>query len=586
MDQTLDPRAQTLTQAIAMQEGGGSLLPYDNKSGDFPNAPQGTAGGRYQFTPNTWKANAQEILGDSNAPFTPENQNKVAYTKVKQWLDSGYTPAQVASMWNAGPGAPDAWKPGTQQKVGDTPDYVKNVQKYAQQLSQKTGGYAPPNLAGTQPQVSTQGNNGYAPPRPPAQSLQTDVDAPMQRSVTPGNPTGSPSGIGSLATGAKNVESIPGELSGALNFAAPILPDLYNDATGGSKKTLGQQAADLGITGLDAAMFIPGLQPEDLAAQAGLRGTTAALAGNAAAGAALGGLGSISNGDSGAQGIGKGALTGGLLGGAAGAVAPTLSHWLDVLPTSLVKMGFKGTDTNMAENLLKKPLGTVGSLLKNSTETVNEAGSKVNSILSDSKLADAGVGDTNSLTKTANKFSGNKNINSIDDVVKRLQSIVPDQTVLLDKLAAGTATLAEKNTLRQALDKATYRGLADLPALTSKKVMAHELANNLRNEIKGYAADTIPYFDQMSKEIPLQKVLAKMDKSSAAHLGLFDVLSAMTGLAGSPLAGAALDVGTRVARTPSALLGAGKAIRGIAPLVKLGGTAGKAGLIRASTSNN
>src|ERR1035441_4508617 len=98
----LDPDIQTFTKAIATQEGGGSLLPYTAPSADEPNDPAGMAGGRYQFTANTWKAYAREVLGNSNAPMTPENQNQVAYPKMKQWKDAGNSYAQIASMWNAG----------------------------------------------------------------------------------------------------------------------------------------------------------------------------------------------------------------------------------------------------------------------------------------------------------------------------------------------------------------------------------------------------------------------------------------------------------------------------------------------------
>ena len=157
----LDSELQTFTKALAMQEGGGKLLSYTNPSEDEPNAPQGTAGGRYQFTANTWKAYAGEVLKDPNAPMTPENQNKVTYTKLKQWKDEGKTYAQMASMWNAGENAPNSWKPGTVQKHGDTPTYVKNVQKYAQQLSQNTtpqgNGYVQPPAPTTSPDT-TNGN--------------------------------------------------------------------------------------------------------------------------------------------------------------------------------------------------------------------------------------------------------------------------------------------------------------------------------------------------------------------------------------------------------------------------------------------
>ena len=126
----LDPNALTLTKAIGLQEGGGQIN-YNAKGGSGET-------GAYQWMPETWKAQAQSVLGDANAPMTPENQNQVAYTWVKSKLDAGNTPAQVASMWNAGEGNPNAWQgnAGT-NKSGvsyDTQAYAKGVQKYASQL--------------------------------------------------------------------------------------------------------------------------------------------------------------------------------------------------------------------------------------------------------------------------------------------------------------------------------------------------------------------------------------------------------------------------------------------------------------------
>lgn len=133
----LDPTAYTLTKAIAYQENGGNTPSYTIASGDDGSTPDGSSGklggGAYQFTSPTWAAWAGQVLGNPNAPMTPENQNQVAYTKIKSWLDAGYTTAQAASMWNAGEGAPNAYQ-DTTQTHGDTPQYVNNVQKYAEQL--------------------------------------------------------------------------------------------------------------------------------------------------------------------------------------------------------------------------------------------------------------------------------------------------------------------------------------------------------------------------------------------------------------------------------------------------------------------
>jgi hypothetical protein len=247
-NQSVDPTAQTLTKAIAMQEGGGSLLSYDHASGDEPNAPQGTAGGRYQFTGATWKNYAQQVLGSADAPMTPENQNKVAYTKIKGFLDAGNTPAQAASMWNAGEGSPDSWKPGTKQAHGDTPTYVKNVQKYAQQLSQGQS-----NSKGQSSQTSSY----------PVNSLQ--VPAGVDTQSQPQDATGQGSFIGDASqtigqagTGVGNAVNdtmsgkinplsgvlqvggaIAGGVSGLVNNVATHLP-VVGGAVQGAENLIGQ----------------------------------------------------------------------------------------------------------------------------------------------------------------------------------------------------------------------------------------------------------------------------------------------------------------------------------------------------------
>lgn len=133
MNDTLDPTVVALAKAIKRQESGSSKDAYNAKgaSGEF---------GAYQFMPDSWKQWSKEFLGDERAPMSIENQNKVAYGKVKQLKDKGYTPAQVAAAWNAGEGkiANDAWKTNVgKNSMGvqyDTPSYVKNVSKYYMEL--------------------------------------------------------------------------------------------------------------------------------------------------------------------------------------------------------------------------------------------------------------------------------------------------------------------------------------------------------------------------------------------------------------------------------------------------------------------
>lgn len=139
MADTLDPQAVALAKAIRQTETGNK--PVAGASGEQ---------GRYQFLPGTWSAGAAQYLGDANAPQTLENENKVAYSKIKHWKDQGYKPDQIASLWNSG-------SPEYQGKVGvnkmgvkyDTPAYVQKV--YGNYQKFKPQEQAPPQTQAPQP---------------------------------------------------------------------------------------------------------------------------------------------------------------------------------------------------------------------------------------------------------------------------------------------------------------------------------------------------------------------------------------------------------------------------------------------------
>jgi len=130
-NQPTDNQALNLAKAIKRAETGeGDTYNAKGASGEF---------GAYQFMPDTYKAYAKKYLGDENAQPTIENQNKIAYSFVKEKKDAGYNPAQIASMWNAGEGRPNAYKEnfrGVNDKgvAYDTPAYAEKVSNYYTQL--------------------------------------------------------------------------------------------------------------------------------------------------------------------------------------------------------------------------------------------------------------------------------------------------------------------------------------------------------------------------------------------------------------------------------------------------------------------
>jgi len=130
VDSGIDNDVINLARAIREHESGGNFKAV----GDA-----GTSTGAYQFQPATWRGYAKDVLGDANAPMTRENQNAVAYGKMKEWKDSGLNVAQIAAKWNSGS------EKGWENKVGtttingkpikyDVPAYVSSViEKYQNQ---------------------------------------------------------------------------------------------------------------------------------------------------------------------------------------------------------------------------------------------------------------------------------------------------------------------------------------------------------------------------------------------------------------------------------------------------------------------
>lgn len=129
-------------KAIAYTENGGKPNPNKlvaGKTGELPSV--------FQFTPDTWKNDAQTFLGDANTPINPDAEAYVMYQKVSKELASGRSPEQILSMHNAGSGEPNAWKgtfksgkpsKGVNQKYNvpyDVPGYVNRGMKYFKEFS-------------------------------------------------------------------------------------------------------------------------------------------------------------------------------------------------------------------------------------------------------------------------------------------------------------------------------------------------------------------------------------------------------------------------------------------------------------------
>lgn len=157
---SLDQDAVNLAKAIRQTESGGNFT-AKGKSGEF---------GAYQYTKPTWQQDASAYL-EKPIPLeqaTPEQQNEVAYKKIKSLKDKGYNVGQIASIWNSG--KPDAYLDssytGTNSSGAkyDVPAYAKSVATAYQTI--KGGG-----------QVTTDPNNPSSVPQFPL-TTQKDIQNP------------------------------------------------------------------------------------------------------------------------------------------------------------------------------------------------------------------------------------------------------------------------------------------------------------------------------------------------------------------------------------------------------------------------
>lgn len=131
-----NPQVDAITKALAYTENGGKpdiKSPKAGKTGEMASI--------FQLEPDTWKNYSTQVLGQV-VPLTPDVETYVVQKKIGQWLQQGYLPKQIASMWNAGVGEPDSYSGkfsdgtssiGVNKKYGvkyDVPSYVDKFTGY------------------------------------------------------------------------------------------------------------------------------------------------------------------------------------------------------------------------------------------------------------------------------------------------------------------------------------------------------------------------------------------------------------------------------------------------------------------------
>lgn len=311
------------------------------------------------------------------------------------------------------------------------------------------------------------------------------------------------------------------------------------------------------------------------------------IAANTALGAGLGGTNAIAEGkDVGdvAKSTAIGAGTAGVASGAAEAIGSIVNK----LPTWLTKKALpKLSEGNVDYTLKNTKLGSIETLSKNSKAAVQSYESQVQGILSHPEYAS----ETGKASEIVPNLVNNLPNAQLDPqkVVGILKQIAPENKVLVDKVVNGTATLTEQNTLRKELDVATHKAYTDKPQLTFAKSIGKAAADELRANVKNTAKETVPIFQNYSKEIDLSKALGAVAKKlqNKSSIGLYDILGGLgAGAVGGGPAGIAAGIGTHLMRSPSVDLAAAKGISAIgkaAPIVNTIGKAIKAPAIRAIT---
>jgi hypothetical protein len=257
----LDQDVINLAKAIRQIESGNrAVLPAEGIS----------LGGasRYQFTTSTWNGLAKKYLNDINAPLTLENENKVAYNRIKEWKNAGYNPAQIASMWNAGEGKPNAYKENWRgiNEYGvkfDTPAYVKKV--YAEYQKQKQ---LNPPLQTTQQLKYETNINLPSPIIDSSKKLSYQKSAQETKALFPAEPITSIKqvpkevikSISNLPTSAinlfKGIISLPKNSYNTFMDAAKEYNDLLKENNGNVAKTREMFARSYGKTILDVGKNI------------------------------------------------------------------------------------------------------------------------------------------------------------------------------------------------------------------------------------------------------------------------------------------------------------------------------------------
>lgn len=520
----LNPTAVTLAKAIRSVESGGNY----NAVGD-----NGQSHGAYQFNKGNFQAWAQQYGLNPN-DMSPVNQDKVAYARINSLLQKGVPPSQVAAIWNGA-----KYQNGQYQAIN--PAYVDKVKNaYQQQLQQTSQSSAQNNGLGTfTPQTQTEST-----PPPATGTTQTpSTDKGFWGNLTSGNLLGAAGDAG--------------------NFLFPIVGDVGGDISGTNKKTVLQQAGDLGTSAL-SAIAAASLLPESVIG-AGATGLIGGLTGagaetalgrigsQAAFGGAMGLTGALGQGQTDPTKIAESTALGGATGGIVGGASELLSKAADALPQRIVKSFIPKINSETADYAISKGLASPAKMLEDSNSSLASLGNTLRSALSHPQYDGITATANDIIPSIIEKFP-NAGLNT-DSVGAALEKVVPLQKSLVQKLVSGDGlNLEELQTLKSAIGKNTYKTVLDDPVVKAGKDLANAFYQSASNYIKTTAPETAPIIDQLSKEIPLNNGLQRAVNSASKgqKLSLKDIMALMAGFTGAgPVGAGAAYAGEKILTNPT-----------------------------------
>lgn len=478
----LDQDAVRLAKAIREIESGGNFQ-AKGKSGEY---------GAYQYTPKTWGEDAK-VFG-INVPLeqaTKEQQNEVAYRKIKSLKDQGYNVGQIASIWNSG--KPDAFMDPTYtgtNKYGakfDVPQYAKSVADTYQKLKMGTEPAHYPTTASTVTPETTQ-------PEEPKKDFLQKAEGIVSK-IFPGQKVGQ--AIGTLAGYIK---------------ASPEEKEFYDT----SAPTPLQVAGDVAQGALMVGVGTPGAAPVSAFGKAAPIVKTAGTAlGRIGQGAALGGAysatGALAKGETDLGQIAKETAGGAIAGGAVSGAGEALSKITQWLPKRMAR-GFIGTPANdetIDYVMNKRGLGTPKTMLAEAEKSRDTLGKQLGEVLTNENYAKTKVDGKSLLNAVAQKYPQSGLTNKT--VATQLKKAVPLQSKLVDKLVKGKITLDELHKLNSALGKTTFKTVLDTPAMKANKEVSNAFYHTASEFIKKVAPESVPLFDDLAKEYPLITALKKLE---------------------------------------------------------------------------